>query len=93
MLFIVIERFKNQDAKAAYRRFRDEGRMMPEGLTCLDSWVEANFARCFMLVECDDPCLLQQWVAAWQDLVEFEFCPVAPSKETAEAIAPFLADG
>lgn len=91
MLFMVIERFKNGDAKAAYRRFRDEGRMLPEGLTYVDSWVEASLERCFQLVECDDPRLLQQWVAAWQDLVAFEFCPVAPSKETAQALAPFLA--
>ena len=90
MLFMVIERFKDQDAKAVYRRFRDEGRMAPEGLTYVDSWVEANFDRCFQLVECDDPRLLQQWVAAWQDLVEFEFCPVVPSKDAAETMSPLL---
>ena len=88
MLFMVIERFKNRDAKAVYRRFRSEGRLAPEGLTYVDSWVEANFERCFQLVECDDPRLLQQWVAAWHDLVEFEFCPVVPSKDTAETVAP-----
>jgi hypothetical protein len=90
MLFMVIERFKNQDAKAVYRRFRAEGRQAPEGLTYVDSWVEASFGRCFQLVECDDPRLLQLWVSAWQDLVEFEFCAVVPSKETAETIAPLL---
>jgi len=29
MLFMVVERFKNRDAKAVYRRFRDQGRGRP----------------------------------------------------------------
>ena len=58
MLFMVIERFKNRDAVAVYRRFREQGRMMPEGLTYVGSWVEANFDRCFQLMECDDLRLL-----------------------------------
>ena len=86
MLFMVIERFKNRDAKAIYRRFRDRGRMMPEGLTYVGSWIEANLDRCFQLMECDDPRLFQQWVAEWHDLVEFEIVPVVPSKETKEAL-------
>lgn len=90
MLFMVIERFKNRDALSVYRRFREQGRMMPEGLTYLESWTEANLDRCFQLMECDDPSLLQQWVAAWQDLVEFEFVPVVPSKRTLEAMTPML---
>jgi Protein of unknown function (DUF3303) len=87
MLFMVIERYKNQDAKAVYRRFRDRGRMAPEGLTYVESWVEANFDRCFQLMECDDVLLLQQWAARWQDLVDFEFVPVLRSKEAVEIIA------
>ena len=90
MLFMTIERFKDRDAKAVYHRFREQGRMAPEGLTYVGSWIEANFDRCFQLMECDDPRLLQQWAAAWQGLIEFEFVPVVPSKETSEAIAPML---
>lgn len=90
MLFMVIERFKNRDARAVYQRFKEKGRMAPEGLTYVGSWIEANFDRCFQLMECDDPRLLQQWVARWQDLIEFEFIPVVPSKETVETITPFL---
>jgi hypothetical protein len=90
MLFMVIERFKNRDAKAVYRRFREQGRMAPEGLTYVGSWIEANFDRCFQLMECNDPRLLQQWVTCWQDLIEFEFIPVVPSKETLETITPLL---
>ncbi len=87
---MVIERFKNRDAKAVYLRFREQGRMAPEGLTYVGSWIEASFDRCFQLMECDDPRLFQQWVTHWQDLIEFEFVPVVPSKETVETITPML---
>ena len=90
MLFMVIERFKNCDAMAVYKRFREQGRMMPEGLRYVDSWTEANFDRCFQLMECDDVRLFQQWTLRWQDLMEFEIIPVVPSKETVESLAPML---
>ena len=90
MLYMVIERFKNRDAKAVYRRFRDKGRMAPEGLAYVDSWVETNFDRCFQLMECEDAGLLQQWAANWNDLVDFAFVPVRRSREAAEVIAPEL---
>ena len=90
MLFMVIERFKNRDAVAVYRRYREQGRMMPEGLKYVDSWVEPDFGRCFQLMESDDPRLFQQWTAHWQDLVEFEVVPVVTSKEAAEEISPLL---
>jgi len=90
MLFMVIEKFKNRNARAVYGRFQEQGRMLPDGLKYVDSWVEANFDRCFQLVECDDPQLFQQWVVRWQDLIDFEIAPVVPSKQTAEAIKPFL---
>jgi hypothetical protein len=90
MLFMVIERFKNRDARAIYRRLRDEGRSMPEGLKYVGSWIEANFDRCFQLMECDDGRLFQSWTARWSDLMEFEIVPVVPSAETREAIEPLL---
>ena len=90
MLFMIVERFKDRDAKAVYRRFRDHGRGAPEGLTYVGSWIEANFDRCFQLMECDDPRLLQAWVAFWSDLIEFEIVPVVPSTETRAAIEPLL---
>ena len=90
MLFLVIEHFKNQDAKAIYKRFQEQGRMMPEGLRYVDSWVEANFKRCFQLMDCDDPLLFQQWVIEWRDLIEFEIIPVVPSPKTKEAITLML---
>lgn len=90
MLFMVVERFKNRDPKEVYRRFREKGRMMPEGLKYVDSWVEVNFDRCFQLMECDDPRLFQEWILQWQDLGEFEIIPVVPSKETTEVVTRVL---
>lgn len=90
MLYIVIEQFKNQDAKAAYRRFREKGRMAPDGLVYLESWVEMNFDRCFQLMECGDPRLLEEWADHWRDLVAFEFVPVRTSKEAVDVITPEL---
>jgi len=90
MLFMVIERFKNRNARAVYTRSRERGRMLPEGLKYVGSWVEASFDRCFQLMECDDARLLQRWVFEWQDLVEFEIVPVVSSKETTETVTPML---
>jgi hypothetical protein len=90
MLFMVIERFRDRDAKAVYRRFRDSGRMMPDGLTYVGSWIEANFDRCFQLMECDDARLLQEWLLNWSDLMECEIVPVVPSDQTRAAIQPHL---
>ena len=90
MQFMVIEHFRNQNAKAVYARFKEKGRMTPDGLKYVGSWVEANFDRCFQLMECDDARLLQQWVLGWRDLVEFEIVPVVPSEGTAETVAPLL---
>ncbi|HKW52711.1 MAG TPA: DUF3303 family protein [Stellaceae bacterium] len=67
MQFMVIKTF-GDDPKAVYRRFREKGRMMPDGATVIGSWVTADLRRCFQLMECDDMTLLQQWVAAWCDL-------------------------
>jgi hypothetical protein len=90
MLFMVIETFRGQDAKAVYRRFRDKGRMAPDGLAFVDSWVAADLGRCFQLMACDDVTLLQRWVAEWSDVTAVEIVPVVPGKDTAAALAPLL---
>ena len=90
MLFMVVESFRDQDAKAVYRRFRDKGRQMPEGLSFVGSWVTADLGRCFQLMETDDVTLLQRWVAEWSDLIAFEIVPVVQGKETGEALGPWL---
>jgi hypothetical protein len=84
MLFMVIERFKDRDPVPIYRRLRESGRSMPEGLRYLDSWVEVNFDRCFQLMECDDARLFLEWILPWRDLIEFEVVPVSPSREVRE---------
>ena len=86
MLFMVIEHFKNRDATAVYDRVRQRGRMIPEGLKYIDSWVEPNFDRCFQLMECDNPQLFNEWVANWKDLVDFEIIEVVTSKEAAAKV-------
>ena len=60
MLFMVIERFKNRDARTIYRRLREAGRQMPDGLRYVDSWIEPNFDRCFQVMETSDATLLQR---------------------------------
>jgi hypothetical protein len=71
---MVIERFK--DADAVYRRFREEGRLLPEGVAYVASWPTADRTRCFQLMECDDPRMLDAWTARWSDLVDFEIVEV-----------------
>jgi hypothetical protein len=86
MLFMVIERFRQQDAVAVYRRLEEQGRQMPAGLTFVDSWVEASNARCFQLIETDDVAAIQRWVSRWQDLVSFEVVPVVSGAVTRAAL-------
>jgi hypothetical protein len=85
MLYMVIERFKNRDAKAVYARFEEKGRMMPDGLKYVGSWIETNFDRCFQVMECDDERLLHEWAASWRDLMDFEFVPVRTSVDARAA--------
>ena len=90
MLFMIVERFKNRDAKPIYQRFAEKDRMMPEGLIYHASWIEGNFDRCFQLMECVDLSLLQEWFLEWQDLVDFEIVPVVESKKMVELMKRFL---
>ena len=90
MLYMVVEHFKNKDAVPVYRRFRDKGRMMPVGLIYVSSWVDQELGRCYQLMETDDHALLNEWMANWNDLIDFEVYPVITSKEAVEKIAPRL---
>jgi hypothetical protein len=87
-LYMIVEHFK--DAPAVYRRFRERGRMAPEGVRYVSSWVDDNVEHCFQIMETGDPRLLDQWMASWSDLVEFEVYPVITSAEAAARIAPRL---
>jgi len=89
-LYMVVEHFKNNDAVPVYRRFRDQGRLAPEGLVYISSWVDLRFERCYQVMEAENPALIDEWIARWSDLVDFEVYPVMTSKEAAEKIAPQL---
>ena len=90
MLFLVVEHFKNGDAVPVYRRFRDRGRLAPDGVTYVNSWVTSDLTRCFQVMEAPDRALLDQWLAQWMDLVDFDVVPVVTSAEAAASIAPRL---
>jgi len=81
MLYMVIERFKGRSGRAVYERFREHGRMAPEGLRYVSSWIETNFDRCFQIMECDDPSLFSQWTGHWADLMDFEIVPLMTSAD------------
>lgn len=87
-LYMVIEHFK--DAAAVYRRFRDRGRMAPDGLVYLSSWVDEKLERCYQVMETHDRRLLDEWMANWRDLTDFEVHPVITSQEAAKRIEPQL---
>ncbi len=72
MLYMVIERFKGENKVNAYERFKTRGRMLPDGLFYLDSWLEFQGNRCFQLMETDKKYLFDEWVKKWEDLIEFE---------------------
>lgn len=91
---MVIERFRDNDMVPIYERVRDQGRMLPEGLKYIDSWIEPNFSRCFQLMECDDLRLFQEWALKWRGSgATLEIVPVVSSKETREVVAPYLGSG
>jgi hypothetical protein len=87
---MIIERFKNGDPIPVYRRFRDRGRLAPDGLQDVSSWVDERLQRCFQIMETADRKLLDQWISHWSDLVEFDVYPIVSSKEAADRIALLL---
>ena len=90
MLYMVYEKFKTVGAKDVYRRSKEKGRMVPEGLNYVSSWVDLEFTQCFQLMETEDFTLFSQWTEQWKDIVEFEIIPVRTSAEAMAVIAPTL---
>ena len=86
MLFMIVEHFRNGDARPVYERFRAKGRLAPEGLRYVDSWVTSDLTRCYQVMECDDRVRLDHWIDAWSDLVDFEVFPVITSAEAASRV-------
>ena len=83
---MVIEHFRGGDAAPVYQRFREHGRMAPEGLRYVNSWVTNDLTTCYQVMECDDRALLDQWMDNWRDIVEFEVVPVLTSADAAAAV-------
>jgi len=90
MLYMVVERFKEGAAPEVYRRAREKGRLIPDGLEYVSSWVDLEFTTCYQLMRTEDASLFAAWTNAWQDLVEFEIVPVRTSAEAAQVIATQL---
>lgn len=85
-LYMVVEHFRNGDAASVYRRFRECGRMAPEGLTYISCWVNEGLSTCYQVMETADRSLLDEWMHNWADLVEFEVHPVMTSQEAAQKV-------
>jgi len=83
---MVIETFKTPGAIDVYRRARDKGRMLPDGLEYVSSWIDFDFKRCWQLMKTEKKELLQEWIDHWSDLVEFEIIAVQTSSEAMEAM-------
>ena len=90
MLYMVVETFRDGDARPVYRRFRDRGRLAPDGVRYLASWVTTDLRQCYQVMECEDPALLDAWMAAWRDIVDFDVVPVVTSSDAVDVIAPRL---
>jgi hypothetical protein len=88
MLDMIIEHFRHGDARPVYDRFRKRGRLAPDGLRYINSWVTPDLTRCYQVMECEDRALLDAWLAAWEDLVDFEVHPVITSAEAAARVQP-----
>lgn len=90
MLYLVVEHFRGGDARPVYHRFRERGRLAPAGLEYVGSWVTEDLCRCFQVMNCADRRLLDQWIASWEDIIDFEIIPVITSAEAAAKVAPML---
>ena len=83
-LYMVIEQFKSLDMKPVYLRLRERGRMMPEGLNYINSWIDVNQGRCYQVMETDDRTLFDEWAAHWNDMFDIEIHEVLTSAQAAE---------
>lgn len=90
MLYMIIEHFRDGDPLPVYRRFRDQGRLAPEGLRYISSWVTTDLQHCYQVMECEHRTLLDAWMANWRDITDFEVVPVMTSAEARATIAPDL---
>ena len=86
MLYMIVERFKNRDPRPVYQRFREQGRLAPEGLRYVSSWVDEKLEICFQLMEAPEASYVNEWIANWSDIVDFDVFPVISSKQAADRV-------
>lgn len=86
MLYVIVEHFRDGDPRPVYARFRERGRLAPVGLSYVNSWVTDDLQHCFQIMECADRALLDEWIGAWSDLVDFEVYPAVTSMEAAARV-------
>jgi Protein of unknown function (DUF3303) len=90
MLFMIVEHYRNDDPLPVYRRFRDQGRLAPDGLDYIASWVDETLSTCYQVMEAPRRDLVDAWIARWSDLVDFEVIPVMTSADAAAKVGPAL---
>ena len=81
MNYMIVEKFRPGKVKELYKRFDKKGRLMPEGVTYINSWIDEKVEVCFQLMEAESMEKLQEWMDAWSDLCEFEVFPVVSSAD------------
>jgi hypothetical protein len=86
MFYMIVETFHAGKVSELYKRFEEKGRMLPQGVRYVSSWIDDRFTRCFQVMECDDPKLLREWVVHWNDLADFEIIPVLTSDQARERV-------
>lgn len=86
---MVIETFKPGMVSQVYDRLETKGRLFPAGVKYVDSWVSQDLRVCYQVMSCDDSTLIDQWIANWKDLTDFEVIPVMKSDEARERITRF----
>ena len=86
MQYMIIERFHPSKVKAMYERFTEKGRMLPLGVTYINSWINESVTGCYQLMESESLEKLQEWINNWKDLVEFEIVPVISSEKAKEIV-------
>ena len=87
MLFHVTERYRDGDPVPVYRRFREHGRMTPDGVEYVASWVTDDLSTCFQVMEAESLGALDEWMERWDDLVQFEVVHVVTSAEASERVS------
>jgi len=86
MLFMIIERFHPGTVKLLYERFAEKGRLMPDGVEYINSWIDENVSTCYQVMQSDSIDKIQVWISCWDDLADFEVTPVITSAEAREIV-------